>query len=449
VTAPWQLSATALRDAYRRRALTPVEAVESLLDRIASREPAIAAFVHLDADGARAAARNAEAGMSAGRDGGPLAGVPVAIKDNIDVAGMPTTCHSRILLGQVASRDAPCVTRLREAGAIILGKTALHEFALGGPSFDLPFPPARNPWNTAHHPGGSSSGNAAGLAAGFFPLAVGTDTAGSIRHPAGACGVVGLKPTYGRIPRAGTFPLAWSLDHVGPMARTVADIALILDVLAPAVAAPPSLAGLRVGYVRHFHETDMPADPEVAAGLDNVADALSRAGAAVSTASLPPLQDYAAVSRTILCAEGWSIHAGWLRERPQDYAASTRRRLMAGAFLSAEDHVTAMRRRGQLAAATEAAFADFDVLLTASSMDPPCRIDDAAALAHTYPRQARSPFNVTGHPALVMGAALSSGGLPLAVQFVGRYGAETTVLAVAAAFERVSDFARLSPPEPA
>src|SRR5690348_18346876 len=192
------------------------------------------------------AARAAEKELSAGRVRGPLHGIPVGIKDIIDVAGLPTTCHSKILVNKVATADAAVIARLRQAGAIILGKLSTHEFAIGGPSFDLPFPPARNPWNPAHHPGGSSSGSGAGVAGGLFPMALGSDTGGSVRNPASACGIVGLKPTYGLVSRRGVFPLSFTLDHVGPMTRTVADNALMLEVIAghdpldPGSAAAPA-----------------------------------------------------------------------------------------------------------------------------------------------------------------------------------------------------------------
>lgn len=441
------MSATALGDAYRTGRLSPVTALDAMLDRIAGFDPRLNAFVHCDAVGARQAARDAERDLHAGLDRGPLHGIPVGIKDIIDVAGLPCTCHSKILLDRVALQDAAAVAALRKAGAIIVGKLSTHEFALGGPSFDLPFPPARNPWNLAHHPGGSSSGAGAGLAAGLFPLALGTDTGGSIRNPASACGVIGLKATYGLVSRDGVFPLAPTLDHVGPMARTVADVATMLAALAEP-GTPTSLGrtppnplgdvrGLRIGYVRHFHEADMPAHPEVAAALDEVATSLAREGAVVQAVRLPDLNVFSSVNRILLQSEAWTIHAPWLRQRPEDYGRSARRRLLAGAFLSAEDHVLAQRRRKALVDAVEAVMDSVDVLLTASAMDPPCSLDDEAELTRTYPRQARTPFNVTGHPALAMMAGLSSAGLPLSVQFVGRYYDEATLLSAATAWERV------------
>jgi aspartyl-tRNA(Asn)/glutamyl-tRNA(Gln) amidotransferase subunit A len=282
-------------------------------------------------------------------------------------------------------------------------------------------------------------------------MALGSDTGGSVRNPASACGIVGLKPTYGLVSRRGVFPLSFTLDHVGPMTRTVADNALMLNIIAghdpldPGSAAAPAghyvaglergVRGLRIGFVRHFHEEDTPADPEVATGLEQVAGTLRSLGAEIRDVRLPTLGEFGAVNRVILQSEAWAIHGPWLRERPGDYGQLARRRLMAGAFMGAGDYVQAARRRLEMIATVEEALRDVDVLLCASAMDPPCRIDDPVEVERTYPRQARTPFNVTGHPALAMMSGLSSGGLPLSVQFVGRNFAEATVFQVARAWE--------------
>ncbi len=461
MTSHW-LSAAQAADAFAARTLSPVELLQALLARIERLDPTLHAFIRLDAEAAMDAARAAEQEIAKGRVRGPLHGVPVGVKDIIDVAGLPTTCHSKILLDNVAKADAAVIARLRQAGAIIVGKLSTHEFAIGGPSFDLPFPPARNPWNPDHHPGGSSSGSGAGVCAGLFPVALGTDTGGSVRNPASACGIVGLKPTYGLVSRRGVFPLAFTLDHIGPLARTVADAALLLDAIAgydplDPGSAPTSAHGfgrlldrgvrdLRIGFVRHFHERDMPAHPEVTAAVEDAARVLQAEGAEVRNVTLPTLTEFAAVNRVILCSEAWSIHAPWLRERPGDYGQLARRRLLPGAFMNAGDYVGAQRRRRQMIAQVEDVFRDVDVLLCASSMDPASRIEDAAETARTYPRQARTPFNVTGHPALAMMAGLSDAGLPLSVQFVGRYFDDTTVLRVAAAYERGTDWHKRRPP---
>lgn len=460
--APHWLSASEAARAFAARTLSPVDLLDALLARIDALQPKLHAFIRLDAAAARDAAREAERELTAGRARGPLHGIPVGVKDIIDVAGLPTTGHSRILLDNIAREDAAVIARLRQAGAIVLGKLATHEFAIGGPSFDLPFPPARNPWNPAHHPGGSSSGSGAGVAAGLFPVALGSDTGGSVRNPASCCGIVGLKPTYGLVSRRGVFPLSWTLDHVGPLTRTVADAALMLDAIAghdPAdPASAPSTArlfgrelgrgvrNLRIGFVRHFHETDLPAHPEMTAALEEAARVLQAEGAELRTVSLPSLNEFAGVNRVILTSEAWSIHAPWLRARPGEYGQLARRRLLPGAFIGAGEYVGAQRRRTQMIAAVEEAFRDVDVLLCASSMDPASRLDDAEETARTYPRQARTPFNVTGHPALAMMSGLSRDGLPLSVQFVGRYFQDATVLRVAAAYERATEWHLRRPP---
>ena len=456
------MSASAVVRAFETGHLSPVEYVSHLLKRIEQHDPSLNVFIRLDGDAAMDAARQAEKEIVAKERRGALAGLPVAIKDIIDVTGVPTTAHSRVLPDTPAADDAAVVARVRHAGGIPFGKVATHEFAIGGPSFDLPFPPARNPWNRDHHPGGSSSGSGAGVAAGFFPLALGTDTGGSIRNPATNCGVVGLKPTYGLVSRRGVFPLAYTLDHVGPLARTVADAALMLDAIAGYDPADPGsspgpdrsfthdlhrgIRGFRVGYVRHFHERDMPATSEVAATLDEAARVLTGEGAVVTDVTLPDLNEFAAVNRVILQSEAWSIHAPMLRTRPGDYGQLGRQRLMIGAFMTADDYVGAQRRRLQMIEAVQNIFHGHDLLLCASAMDPPCRIDDAEAVARTYPRQARTPFNVTGHPAIAMMAGLSTTGLPIGLQLVGPYFEDGKVLRAAAAFERATDWHTRHPP---
>ena len=463
---PAWLTVSEIANAYKAHTLSPEELIKSLFARIKRLDPILHAFILPDPEAALAAARQAGQEIMAGRTRGPLHGIPVGIKDIIDVAGLPTTCHSKILLDNLATADATVVAKLRGAGAIVMGKLSTHEFAIGGPLFDLPFPPARNPWNPAHHPGGSSSGSGAGLAAGLFPLALGTDTGGSVRHPASACGIVGLKPTYGLVSRRGVFPLAFTLDHVGPMARTVSDAALLLEAIAGHDPADPGsvpartshftndlargIEGLRIGYVRHFHTGGHPGDqqahPEVAAALETVAATLTSQGAQLREITLPSLADFNVTNRIILAAESWAIHAPWLRTRPGDYGQVTRRRLLTGAFLSAGDYIQAQRRRTALIAAVDEAFKDVDILLTASSLDPAAAIEDWPEVERTYSRQARMPFNVTGHPAIAMMSGLSTAGLPLSVQFVAPAFADALLLRVAAAYERETPWTAQHPP---
>ncbi|WP_159079011.1 amidase [Orrella marina] len=447
------MTATEIAQAYRNRSLSPRELVKDLLDRIETVDSRTNAFLQVQSEDALAQAKTAENDFMKGRLGGPLHGIPFALKDIIDVAGQRTSCHSSVMLDHVATQDAVVVNKLRAAQAINLGKLALHEFAIGGPSFDLPFPPARNPWNLDHHPGGSSSGSGSAVAAGLVPLALGTDTGGSVRHPAAACGIVGLKPTYDLVSRQGVFPLAFSLDHVGPMTRSVADAALLLQ----AIASPPGatvpfdadldkgVRGMRVGFVRHFHEQDMVADAEMAASLEAAATVFKELGASVVDIQLPSLDTFASVQKVIQMSECWTVHHRWLEERPQDYARMSRRKLLPGAFLGASDYVMAMQQRGQLIQSVNEHLRDVDVLLVVNSMEPACRIDDEAAAVRTYPRQARAPFNLTGHPALALMSGLSSAGLPLSLQLVGRMYDEATVLRFGAAYERETGWQKQHP----
>ena len=268
----------------KARKLSPVEYTQALLRRTDALDPQLNAYITRTSEAALEAARSAEAEIARGNWRGPLHGIPFAVKDIYDTAGVLTSGHSRICIDRVPSKDATAVAKLRAAGAIPMGKLATHEFAHGGPSFDLPWPPARNPWNTAHFTGGSSSGSGAAIAAGLVPASLGSDTGGSIRGPAGLCGIAGLKPTYGLVSRAGVLPNSYSYDHCGPMARTAQDCALILNAIAGYDAADPAssqrhpadfaasldlgIKGLRIGVVRHFWEKDQPVSAELQAALE-------------------------------------------------------------------------------------------------------------------------------------------------------------------------------------
>jgi aspartyl-tRNA(Asn)/glutamyl-tRNA(Gln) amidotransferase subunit A len=460
--APHELTLAEASAAIAKRRIAPVEYLDALRERFDALEPRLNTTILPLWDEARDAAKKAGRRIARSGPRSAIDGLPVGLKDIIDLAGQVTTCHSRHLLTNMKTEDAAVVARLRAAGAVFPVKLATHEFAIGGPAFDLPFPPARNPWNTAHHPGGSSSGSGSAVGAGILPAALGTDTGGSVRHPASHCGIVGMKATYGLVSRRGVFPLAYTLDHVGPMTRDVASNAMLLSVMAghdgldPGSAAHKAekygrhmkkgLKGLTIGFVRHFHETDQPATAEMAAALETAAKLLAKEGAKMKTITLPSLNEFAGVNRAILLAEAAAIHGTWLREAPEGYSNLTRKRLAPGLFVRAEDYVQAQRRRRELIAAVEAAFDGVDLLLTASSMDPACRIDDPEAVEITYPRQARTPFNVTGHPAMTMMCGVSKAeGLPLALQLVGRFFDEATIYRAAAAYERAAPWKDLRP----
>ena len=451
MTALHWLTLAEAAQALRRRELGALEYTEALLARIEAVNPKLDAFIALLADRARERA----AALDNGPVRGVLHGVPFGLKDIIDVAGVPTTAHSAVLRDNVAAKDAGVTRRLEGAAGVLLGKLSTHEFAIGGPSFDLPWPPARNPWNTDCHPGGSSSGSGAGVAAGLFPLALGTDTGGSVRNPASCCGIVGMKATYGRVSRAGVVPLSWSMDHIGPMTRTVGDNALALEVLAgydpedPGSANEPvssytaglerGVKGMKIGHVRRWHEDDMPAAPEMRAAIDAALRVLEGEGAEIVEVDPGPLQDYSRVNRIILWAEAWSIHEAMAQGEarslwPARPRTADRGRLSLRRRLSPR----AQAARAAVSQRMSEALADVDVLVCASSMEPACAIEDEPEVLRTYSRQARQPFNVTGHPALAVPAGFSSAGMPLSFQIAGRNFDEAAIYRAARAYERVT-----------
>ena len=445
----------------RRKELSPVEYTQELLERIHTHDARFNTFLLQTPELALQQARQAEADIQAGNWRGPLHGIPYGLKEIIDVEGVPTTGHSRILADNLARADAFVAQRLRAAGAVLLGKLSTHEFALGGPSFDLPWPPARNAWNRDYFPGGSSSGSGAALAAGFLPAALGSDTGGSVRNPASMCGIVGMKATYGRVSRRGVLPLSYSLDHVGPMTRTVTDNALLLNVISGhdpqdpgssrdavpdfSAALEEGVNGLRVGVIRRFYNGDFEADAEMAEGIEDAVKTLARQGAEIREIDPGPLADYSSTNRMILLSEAYSIHEKWLQERPADYAALTRERLLPGAFFRAVDYVHALRQREVLRRRFNDCMASVDVAVTASSMEPACPIEDAELCERLYGRQARAPFNLTGSPALAVPTGFASTGLPLSMQIIGRPGDEATVYRVARAHERETQWTSRHP----
>jgi aspartyl-tRNA(Asn)/glutamyl-tRNA(Gln) amidotransferase subunit A len=445
----------------RGKKLSSVEYAKALIDRIERHDSKLNAFLRFTPELALEDARRAEAEIARGGWRGPFHGVPYGLKDIVDYAGLPTTAHSKILQKNIATTDAAVTQKLRAAGAVFMGKLSTHEFAIGGPSFDLPWPPARNPWNRDHFCGGSSSGSGAATAAGLLPAAIGTDTGGSVRNPAAMCGVVGIKPTYGVVSRRGVLPLAYSLDHVGALTRTVRDNALMLELIAGHDPLDPGssphatggytaeldrgVKGLKIGVIRHFYARDMEADPEMSAAIDAAVRKLAELGADVREIETAPLPEYLACNRTILNSEAFAIHEKWMRERPQDYGALARERIMAGAFVRAADYVNATRLRRKMTDAFHAVLSKVDVAVTVSSMDPACRIDDTKALELTYGRQARAPFNVTGDPALSVPVGFSKAGFPLSMQIVGKPFGEALVYRVAHAYERAAQWVERHP----
>ena len=346
-----ELSIAEAGAALRAGQVTATALAQDALARIAALDGALNSFITVTAERALADAAAADAAFKAGSDAGPMQGVPYALKDIYDTAGIRTTCHSKLLVDNVPAADSVVAAKLKAGGGVLLGKLSTHEFALGGPSFDLPFPPARNPWNPEHIPGGSSSGSGAAVAAGLCRMAMGSDTGGSIRGPAAYCGTVGLKPTYGLVSRRGVFPLSYTLDHCGPLSWTVEDTAITMEVIAghdpldPASADVPApdfrsgldgdVTGLRIALPRHFFAQAEGVSPEVLAAIDNAASLLTKAGAIVEEVTIPDYEVFNAVGRVIMFSEAFSIHEKDYRERPLDFGRLTFTRMILGATLSA------------------------------------------------------------------------------------------------------------------
>ena len=433
--------------------LSPVALTQALLQRIATVDPQLNAFITVTAERALAAARTAERVLRAGRKG-RLLGIPLAYKDIFETAGIRTTAHSRLLAEHVPEHDAETVRRLSAAGAPMLGKLATHEFAIGGPSFDLPWPPARNPWDPRRFTGGSSSGSAAAVAAGLCLGALGSDTGGSIRLPAAYCGIAGLKPTPGLVSRRGVIPLAPSLDTVGPMAWTAEDCAILLDTLAgydpddPASVPGPKIGyaagisrpvkGLRVGVLRQFYERDVPASPEVQQMMLRAIATLRGLGCRVEEAVLPPVQEYNAVGRVIISAEAYAMHEANLRARLSDFSRAFRVRVLAGGLLRAADYIAAQRRRSDLIAVTAQIFDRFDLLVSPAIADAAPllteqRLDDG--FARPLPT---TVANVAAVPSLVVCGGRTAPGMPLGLEIIGPAWGDATVLRLGHQFERAS-----------
>jgi aspartyl-tRNA(Asn)/glutamyl-tRNA(Gln) amidotransferase subunit A len=444
---------------FRRKEVSPVELVRMLLARIERLEPRLHCFVTLTAERALAEAQAAEAKLHRGEAASPLLGIPVGYKDIYATRGVLTTAGSAVLADWVPDADATCVTRLQQAGAVMMGKLITHEFAMG---IQLPghrYPAATNPWNVEHIPGGSSSGSGAALAAGLLAGATGSDTGGSIRGPAAFCAIAGLKPTYGRVSRAGVVTLSWTLDHTGPMARTVEDCALMLQVLAGHDPADPAssprpvddyvtplwqgIRGLRVGVPRAYFFDGV--EPEGAAAFEQAMRTLEKLGATVREVEIPSIHT-APAFMVILLAEAFAYHERDLRERPQLYGDVLRERFQAGGLLTAGEYVQAQRLRSRLRADMQDVLKTVDVLATTPMLGPAPPFVKAFDPSFGFPKSNTAPFNVTGLPALALPCGFASSGLPLSLQLAGRAFDEATVLRVGHAYEQATDWHTRRPP---
>ncbi len=424
--------------AFRSGTATPLEVAEAALARADALEPRLNAVIDTMRAPALAAAAAATRELQAGRDRGPLHGIPVAIKDLIDVAGVPTTYATRAVDPAMPDRDAALVRRLREAGAVPLFKTNLLEFAYGIAHPDIG--QTNNPYDTARTSGGSSGGSAALVAAGVVPGAIGTDTGGSIRIPAAYCGIIGLKPSHEVVSTEGVFPLSWSLDHAGPLARSVRDAAVLLRGLTGQAIAfgETPIAGLRIGLVASHLDSAL-VTPGVREAVTAALDRLGRHGAILSTVAIPELDAVNRGLMTIATAEAALIHEEILAARPHGYAPGTRAQIEAGAKVSAIDYVRAQRLRIRLRQAVEMHFGRVDVLLSpavafvAPAQDP--ALDDEDGDGELL---SSGLANMTGHPALSLPCGLSAG-LPVGLQLIGPAGRDADLLAAAAAVERCLD----------
>ncbi|MBV8193855.1 MAG: amidase [Alphaproteobacteria bacterium] len=460
-----ELASLTIAEASRRLAkgtLRSIDLVDACLARIERHDAKLNAFTTLTPELARAASRQADRELSAGHRRGALHGIPVGIKDIYETAGVRTAAHSHLKIDHVPTVDAETVARLRAAGAVILGKLTTHEFATGAATPDQPFPPARNPWNPELQPGGSSSGSGAALAAAFCLGAMGSDTSGSIRNPAGWCAVSGLKPTYGLLSRRGIFPLAPSFDTAGPMAWTAEDCGLMMDVLAghdpldPAsadvaavsygeIAARATVAGLRIGWVRHWYAHADDASEDMVRAIDEAADVMRALGATVEEVTMPDLLDYQACARVIISAECHALYRKEVDRHPEKFGYTTRRRLQLGAFLTAEQYVNATRFRRKLQLDTDAAMRGFDLLMTANHYGPLDRFENPPVFHFLAKPPLPNPFNVTGQPALSVCCGFGRDGSPLAFQFAGRAFDDATVLAAGTAYERATPWRNTRP----
>jgi aspartyl-tRNA(Asn)/glutamyl-tRNA(Gln) amidotransferase subunit A len=451
-----------LAELIRTRAVSPVELTRAYLDRIEQLNPQLDAFITKTAERAIAQAKAMEAEIASGHYRGPMHGIPFGLKDIYETKGILTTAHSKTLTDNVPTEDATTTAKLYDAGAILLGKLATHEYAHGGPSFDLPWPPARNPWNRKHFTGGSSSGSGAAGAAGLMPMAMGSDTGGSIRGPAALCGVVGLKPTYGLVSRAGVIANSFSYDHAGPLTWTVADAAIVLQVLAgydprdPAsahvqipdyrAAMTGNIRGLRVGVARHFHERNPRVNAELVTAFEAALDVLRELGAIIEDiANMRTPHEYQHIKVVTAESELLSVHERNLRSRPEDFGEDFLGRVLPACLLTARDYLNSQRERRLAIAEMEPIYAAHDVIASIGPGPAP-EIGAWRTLQFWQNGSITAPFNVTGAPALVQCIGYTASGLPLSMQLAGRPFDEATILRVGDAYERATPWRERRPP---
>ena len=443
-----------------RKDLSPVELIDAYINRIETLNQQLDAFVTPTLNLAREQAKAAEADIVAGRYKGVLHGIPFGLKDIYETAGILTSGHSKVMQDHIPDRDATTTAKLFEAGMLLLGKLSTHEFAHGGPSFDLPWPPARNPWNTDHVTGGSSSGSGAAVAAGFLPAAMGSDTGGSIRNPASLSGTAGFKATYGLVSRAGVIANSYTFDHCGPLTWTVEDAALMMQALAGyderdpasanveipnfASALGGDLKGKKIGIIRHFYEEDIPASDEVKQALEAAYDILGGLGAKLEDVRLRTCREYMDVKVTIAESELYNVHEGNLRSRPGDFGSDFLGRCTPACLITGPDYVAAQRERRVMLEQMKPIYEDFDLLVTAGTYPAP-RFDSHRTVSFWEKPAITTPFNVTGGPALALCVGYTKSRLPISMQIVGRPFDDASVLQAGHAYERATSWREQRP----
>jgi len=460
------LTLAAASELVRKRTVSPVALAEACLARIDRLNPSLNAFITVTRDAALAQAREAEQEIHGGKWRGPLHGIPIALKDLFDTAGIRTTAASALFKDRVPAADAEVVRRLKAAGAVLLGKTNMVEFAYGGNAAVSHFGAVHNPWSLERNPGGSSSGSAAAVASRMCYGALGSDTAGSIRQPAALCGIVGLKPTYGLVSTRGAIPLSWSCDHVGPMTRTVEDNALLLQTIAGYDAGDINsirvnvpdyrselrrgTSSIRIGVPRDFFFDDL--DPEVSAAMKKALSVLATIAASVRDVALPsPAEKQESIRVPVRAAEAYAYHQAWVERTPELYLPETLLRVRSGADVTTLAYIQGRQQLAESRRAIERIFETVDVLVTPTTPVPAPTLADmsdartsarlnAALLRNT------SPFNVYGIPAISVPCGLTSAGLPIGLQISGPSGGEALLFRVAAAFERSAAFTAQPPP---
>ena len=437
----------------RKKSASPVELTQECLKRIEKFNPSLNAFITVMSEQALAQARELENEQQSGKWRGPLHGVPIGLKDLIDTAGVRTTAASAIFANRVPAEDAEVVRRLKAAGAVLVGKLNMHEFAYGDTSVPSHYGPVHNPWNLDRIAGGSSGGSASAVAAELCYGALGSDTGGSIRQPSAYCGIVGLKPTYGRVSTRGVIPLSWSLDHIGPMCRTVADAALLLGAIAgydpretTSIDAPvpdythalrTKVSGFRLGIPRAIFYEQL--DPEIAAAVDKAIDVLGKLTAGVHDVRLPAYEN-----PPVLAAEAYAYHLPHLSKTPELYQPLTRARLESGAKITAAAYIQGRRELDHLRRAVQETFATVDLLKTPTTPVPPATIENAKLatppVGISSSLRNTSPFDVYGLPTISIPCGYTSSGLPIGVQISGPHLGELQVLALAHAYEQATDW---------